>query len=223
MKIKALLFTTFLLFAAYTIGQETKGVIKYDVFVSSDDPAMSAYVDQMENSALEMYFSENNTRSDFFMGEMMTTKTISASDKDTTLVLLDGMMGKIAMKVTEDDMDDEQRMAMEKQEVELIAGETKEVMGYECNKAIIVGADEQESVVWYTTEILPAHREGEYLFEEIPGLPLELHSSRGKMNFKIVAYSFKGKVKKADEVFSQEIPKGFTLKTVEEMKQFGGR
>lgn len=221
MSIKAFLTGTLVMFSMLAFSQATKGKVMYDVFVSSDDPSVSAYVDQMENSLLEIFFSGNKTRTNFHMGEMMTTMTISVREQDTALVLLDGMMGKIAMKVTEDDMDDERRMALEKQEVELIEGETKEVMGYTCKKAIIIGADGNESTVWYTEEIAPAHREGEYLNEEIPGLPLEMTAKYGKMDMKIVAFEFKGKIKKEDEVFSLEVPEGFVLKTMEEMKSFG--
>lgn len=218
---KAILTGTLVMFSVIVFSQATKGKVTYDVFVSSDDPNTSAYVDQMENSLLEIFFVGEKLRTNFYMGEMMTTTTISIEDQDTTLVLLDGMMGKIAMKVTENDMDDEQRMAMEKKEVELIEGDTKEVMGYTCKKAIITGADEEEAVVWYTEEIVPNYRESEYLHEDIPGLPLEMYTKYGKMDLKIVAFEFKNKVKKEDQVFSLEVPEGFALKTVEEMKQFG--
>jgi GLPGLI family protein len=221
MNIKTFLTGAVVLFSTAVFSQDVKGKVTYDVFVSSDDPATSAYVDQMDNSLLEIYFSEGKVRTNFFMGEMMTTMSTSIEGKDTALVLLDGMMGKIAMKVTENDMGDERRMAMEKKQVELIDGETKEVMGYNCNKAIITGADEEESIVWYTTEIVPSFRKGDYLHEDIPGLPLEMNTKYGKMDLKFVAFEFKNKVKKEDEVFSLEVPEGFTLKTMEEMKQLG--
>jgi|SRR5690554_79706 len=221
MNFKAFLTGAMVLFSAISFSQETKGKVTYDVFVSSDDPAMSGYIDQMENSLLEIFFSGDKLRTNFFMGEMMTTMTTTIKGQDTALVLLDGMMGKIAMKSTENDMDDERRMAMEKREVELIDGETKEVMGYTCKKAIITGADAQESIVWYTDEIVPSYRKGEYLHEAIPGLPLEMYAKYGKMDLKIVAFEFKSKIKKENEVFSLLVPDGFTLKTMEEMKKFG--
>ena len=221
MNIKAILTGTLLMFSMVVFSQATKGKVTYDVFVTSDDPTVSAYIDQMDNSLLEIFFSEGKTRTNFFMGEMMTTMTTSVKGQDTTLVLLDGMMGKIAMKVTENDLDDERRMAKEKKEIELVDGETKEVMGYTCKKAIVTAADGQESILWYTTEILPSYREGEYLDERIPGLPLEMHTNYGKMDLKIVAFEFKPKLKKEAEIFSLAVPEGFSLKTMEEMKKFG--
>lgn len=199
------------------ITQENKGRISYDIFVSSDDPQTSAYVDQMEGSTLELYFDENYIRSEMYLGDFMTTINIMEKDEDTTVTLLDGMMGKIAMKTTFDDLEDEQQLALSQRDVELVEG-SKEIMGYQCKKAIVTTADDQESVVWYTDEIVPPYREGQYFYEEIPGAPLEIESTWGKMDMKIVAFEFKKKIRKPSKVFSMEIPSGYTLKTAEEMK-----
>lgn len=207
----------FILGSLPVFGQKTKGQVSYDIIVSSDDPQTSAYVDQMEGSVLELYFDNNNIRSDMYLGEIMTTTNISHKGADTTLTLLDGMMGKIAMKTTEEDMDDEQRLAMTERRIDLVEG-TKQIMGYTCKKALITGADDNESVVWYTDEIVPSYREGTYLFEEIPGVLLSMESQWGKMNMTMVAFEYKKKIKKADKLFSLEVPKGYTLRSVEEMK-----
>ena len=219
MKIKAILSIAVMMCSFTAISQATKGKISYDVYMSSDDAAVAAYVDQMEGSTLELTFMDGKVRSDMFVGQMMTTTSISHKGQDTTLVLLDGMMGKIAMKVTDNDMDEEQRLAYENREIELV-DETKEIMGYKCKKAILTAGDANESIVWYTEEIMPKYREGQYLYDEIPGTPLEMHSKWGKMDMKIVAYEFKEKLKKTDEIFSTEVPEGFTVKTTEEMKKF---
>lgn len=211
----------FILFALVgsVCAQKTKGRVSYDVYMSSDDPQTSAYVDNMEGSVLEIYFGEGKVRTEMYMGDFMSTTSISAEGEDTTLTLLDGMMGKIAMKTTLDDLDDEQRLAYTERNVELIEGETKEIMGYTCKKAIVTTADEQESVVWYTEELVPDYRGGMYLYDEIPGFPLEMSTSWGKMNMKMVAFDYSKKLKKPEELFSMEIPKGYTLRTQEEMQQ----
>ena len=215
-----LIFTTAVFFTAVfsVFGQKTSGQVSYDVFVSSDDPQTQSYIGNMEGSILELFFHEGKIKSELFMGEFMTTTTISHENKDTVLVLLDGMMGQIAMKSTEDDMSDEQKLAMSKRDVELV-DETKEIMGYDCKKAIVTGADDKEAVVWYTTEIVPSYRGGQYMYEDIPGVPLEINSSWGKMDLKMVAFEYKKKIKKPEKVFSLEVPNGFVLRTAEEMKQ----
>lgn len=198
-------------------AQQKKGRVSYDIVFSSDDPQTSAYIDQMEGSTLEIYFGENSIRTEMYMGEFMTTINILTKESDTSLTLLDGMMGKIAMKTTLDDLDDEQQLALTEREVELV-NETKEIMGYKCKKAIITTADDQESVVWYTEEIVPDYRSGQYLYEEIPGVPLQMEATWGKMHMTMVAFEYKKKLKKPEKLFDMEVPNGYTLRTAEEMK-----
>lgn len=201
-----------------TSAQITQGRASYDLVFSSDDPQTSAYIGQMEGSTLEIYFMGNKTRSEMYMGEFMTTINIMAKGQDTTLTLLDGMMGKIAMKTTENDLDDEQKLAMSERQVDLVEG-AKEIMGYSCKKAIVTTTDGKESIIWYTPEIVPSYREGQFLVNDIPGLPLEMTASWGNMNITCVAFEFSKKLKKPEKLFDTTIPDGFTLRTSEEMKQ----
>lgn len=218
MKKIALAFAFFTLIGTIS-AQKTKGRVSYDVFVSSDDPQTSAYAENMEGSVLELYFGEGKVRTEMYLGDLMSTTSISIDGNDTTLTLLDGMMGKIAMKTTLEDLDDEQRLAYTERDVELIEGETKDVMGYNCKKAIITTADENEAIVWYTEDLVPAYRGGMYLYDEIPGVPLEMSSAWGKMDMKMVAFDYSKKLKKPEKLFNMEVPKGFTLRTQEEMKE----
>ena len=216
---KFIIVFTFIALVGNVFGQKTKGQVSYDVYLSSDDPQTSAYVDNMEGSILEIYFGEGKVRSELYLENFMSTTNVSIDGNDTTLTLLDGMMGKIAMKTTLEDLDDEQRLAYTERDVELVEGETKEIMGYTCKKAIVTTADEKEHIVWYTEELAPTYREGMYLYDEIPGVPLEMTASWGNMDMKMVAFDFSKKLKKPEKLFSMEIPKGFTLRTQEEMKQ----
>lgn len=199
-------------------AQLTKGRVSYDITVTSDDPQTSAFVDQMQGSTLELYFMDDKVRSEMYMGEFMTMVNIMQKGQDSTLTLMDGMMGKIAMKTTENDLDEEQKLAISKRRVDLVEG-TKEIMGYTCKKAIVTNADNEESVVWYSTEIVPSHRKGQFLYDEIPGVPLQMETSWGKMKLTIVAFDFSKKVKKPEELFSLDIPKGYVFRTAQEMKK----
>lgn len=210
--------------AVAVFSQITTGKVSYDVYLSSDNPQMSAYIEQMESSLMEIFFDGGKTRNDFFMGEMSTTHTISIQGEDTTLVLMDNMyLGKVALKVTENEEDESGEYSFKVKSVELIDGETKEVAGYQCKKAVVTYDNDFSTEVWYTEEIKPEHRVGQYLFEEIPGMPLEMTGKNFGMDMKIVAYEVSNKLSKRqiNSLFSLEIPKGYTLKTVEELRQFG--
>lgn len=210
--------------AVAVFSQITTGKVSYDVYLSSDNPQMSAYIEQMESSLIEIFFDGGKTRNDFFMGEMSSTHTISIQGEDTTLVLMDNMyLGKVALKVTENEEDESGEYSFKVKSVELIDGETKEVAGYQCKKAVVTYDNDFSTEVWYTEEIKPEHRVGQYLFEEIPGMPLEMTGKNFGMDMKIVAYEVSNKLSKRqiNSLFSLEIPKGYTLKTVEELRQFG--
>lgn len=212
-----ILFGAFLI-SASVFSQITQGKASYDLKFSSDDPQTSAYMSQMEGSTLEIYFMGNKSRSEMYMGEFMTNITLMEQGKDTVITLIDGMMGKIAMKTTENDLDDEQRLAISDRKIELV-NESKEILGYSCKKAVITTADGNESIVWYTPEILPEYRAGQYLYEEIPGLPLEMTSTWGNMNISCMAFEFNKKIKKPEKLFVDSVPEGYTIRTAEEMKQ----
>lgn len=220
MKIIAILSSSIMLFSITAFTQVKQGKMSYDVYFSSDDPAASGFAERMEGSVLEITFMDGKIRSDLFAGQMMTNTVVMNKKSDTALVLLDGMMGRIAMKNAEADMDEERRLAYENRSVEL-TNETKEVMGYMCKKAIITAGDSNEIIVWYTEEIVPTYRKGDYLYEEIPGLPIEIYGNWWNLDMKAVAFEFKEKLKKTDEIFITKVPEGFTLRTADEMNKMG--
>jgi GLPGLI family protein len=215
---KRILVAAALVLSASTYAQINQGRASYDLKFSSDDPQTSAYISQMQGSTLEIYFMGDKSRTEMYMGEFMTNITLMEKGKDTVITLIDGMMGKIAMKTTENDLDDEQRLAMSERKIELV-NETKEIMGYSCKKAIITTTDGNESIVWYTPEIVPQYRAGQYLYEEIPGLPLEMSANWGNMSINCVAFEFNKKIKKPEKLFVSSVPDGYTIRTAEEMKQ----
>lgn len=208
----------FFYFGLTLLSQTTKGRMSYDMIMTSDDPQTSAYISNMEGSTMELYFGQNKIRSEMYLGDFMTIVSIAHKSKDTTLSLTDGMMGKIATKSTLDDMEDEERLAITERRIDLM-DETKEIMGYTCKKAIITTPDDNESIVWYTPEIVPEYRSGQFLYEEIPGVPMMMTSTWGKMDIVMKAFEFKKKLKKPDKLFSMEIPKGYTIMTPKEVKE----
>ncbi len=64
--------------------------------------------------------------------------------------------------------------------IEIIAGETKKILDYECKKAVIHLADGRDLTTYYTDEISPIRSIYEPAFALVPGLVLEY------------SYSYKG-------------------------------
>lgn len=223
---KAVLLTIgFFISSIAAFSQVKQGELLYDVFVSSDNPQTAAWMEQnLQNSTAELYFTNEQARSNLYLGSFMTQSSISTSKSDTILLLMDGMMGKIAMKIDKNDTTSEMGDAYIPVHVELLK-ETKEIIGYTCYKAVVTMKKGNKVTVWYTKDINPSYRGGRFLIEGIPGVPLEFHSDwggRGKL--KMVAYKFKTKIKDPASIFTLTVPDGFKLMTSEELKAMrGGR
>lgn len=214
-----------ILFTGIVFSQITMGKVSYDVQLSSDDERMAAYIGQMEGSLLEIFFMDDKLRSDFFMGEMSTTSLIGNKTADNSLLLMDNMyMGKIAVQLPKDaeESDDDMSKSMTVRSVDFVDGETKEVLGYTCKKALVTYENDFVSEVWYTEQIVPNYRKGQYVFEEIPGLPLELTGKTFGMDMKMTAFEIRKKLSKKHQAgFSLDTPKGYTERTMEELRSFG--
>ncbi len=69
-----------------------------------------------------------------------------------------------------------------------MVGDTKNILGYECKKAIIQTSDGNSITVFYATAISPSVKEFEYQFKDIPGFVLEYEEVKeGNKRIKYVA------------------------------------
>lgn len=58
--------------------------------------------------------------------------------------------------------------------------EVKQILGYECKKALLQLQDNSSFVVYYSTTIVPSVKEFEYQFKDIPGFVLEYEAMEEK-------------------------------------------
>lgn len=61
-----------------------------------------------------------------------------------------------------------------------LVNETKNILGYDCKKAILVLKDSTVFNVFYATAIMPSVREFEYQFRDVPGFVLEFEEKETK-------------------------------------------
>lgn len=216
------LFTLLLGFALATSAQITEAKIVYEIKMSSDNPEVEMQLAMMQGSTLEMVFSGEKSRQNVSMGGFMNTTTVSDSETGETLTLMDGMMGKIAMKMNANDVVEEANEEDVDLEVELV-NETKEILGQTCHKAILVDEDGNESTFWYSKEIQAPKTESQYFQKGIPGMPLEFIIVSPEVTMTFSATEFSSKLKKTDKNFSMEIPEGYNEMSPEEMKNTFGQ
>jgi GLPGLI family protein len=212
----ASLFTVLLGFTLVTTAQITEAKIAYDIKMSSDNPEIEMQLAMMQGSKLEMVFSEEKSKQHVSMGGFMTTTTISDSKTGETLTLMDGMMGKIAMRMNANDVADEEN---EDGDFEFeFVNETKQILGHTCHKAIMVDEAGNESIFWYSKEIQAPKTDSQYIQKEIPGMPLEFTMVSPEVTMTFTATELSTKLKKGDKNFSMDIPEGYNEMTPDQMR-----
>ena len=217
MKFSWLLLTVFLFSSFITPPKEFKGVITYKVTLTG-----SGVTDEMKNympKTMTLSIKGNKSRSEMVM---MMGKTVSISDGDakTTIVLMDMMGQKIAVQSTPEEVQSELDKGP-KTSVN-VTGETKDILGYTCKKAIITfEGEDTEVIVYYTDELgTKALNFDNPQFKDIDGLMLEYEIPEEEFNMQFTAVSIE-KTNVDDSAFT--IPEGYQIKTIEEMKgMFGG-
>lgn len=199
-------------------AQLTEGHVQYNIDMSSDDPEMEMAVSMMQGSTLDLYFSENKSRTEMSMGSMMKISTVTNVKSDEVLMLMSGMIGKKAVKSSLSELEAE---AGEKPDyvVELI-DESKEIEGYTCKKAVLTDQDDNEMTFWYTEEIEVNKKGQNYLNEDVPGFPMEFELNQNGMIMSMTVSLFKDSLED-DSVFDIKIPEGYEEMSMDDLKKMG--
>lgn len=199
-----------------------EATLKYELTMESDDPEVQSQMAMMANSTMTMFMKGKMFRQETNMGNglMVTTSVVNGETKKG-IVLMEGMMGKIASPFDTE----EQKEKSEEEDVDVeieFTDETKEILGFTCKKAIIYDEEGNELVYWYTEELEAPENEGKYLNQKIPGMPLEFSIEQPQVTMVFKAVDYDDKVKKAKEKFDTSVPEGYTEKSMEEIQQMGG-
>jgi GLPGLI family protein len=212
-----LLAAVFVISAFQASAKEFKGVITYKITIEG-----SGVTDEMKTmmpKTMVMSIKGNKSRNEMSMS-MGKTVTISDGDAKTSITLLDMMGQKIAIQSTPEDIQSEMDKGP-KTNVN-ITGETKDILGYTCKKAVITFEGEETEIIVYFTEELGT-KELNFdnpQFKDINGVMLEFEMPNEQFSMKFNAVSVE---KKNIEDTEFAIPEGYQIKTKEEMQgMFGG-
>lgn len=217
------IFLTFLAVAisAFSFAQINEGSVTFSIDLSSDDPQMQSQFAMFQGSNMKMYFTPKNSRVDLSFGMMMNIITKTDIVANEAILLMSGMVGDKAVKMSEEDMKksegDTPNVDVEK------TTETKDILGYKCNKYIITTDEGVVMSYWTTNEITAVKKNNKYMYESVDGFPMEFETENGgvKMVFKAteVAKSLKGTNTK--ELFDMTIPEKYELMTAEQLEGMG--
>ena len=203
-------------------AQITEGSVKYNVEVSSTNPELEMQLAMLQGSTFELFFKENMSRSEMSMGSMMKITTITNTEAENSIMLMSGMMGNTAVKMSAEDLKKGEEN-VDGTEITLV-DETKEIQGYNCKKAIATNEEGQESVIWYTEDLAINKLGQNYLNKQVPGFPLEFEINQGEVKMTMVSTEVNKKLdkKKVKELFDTSVPEGYTEMTPEDLQNLGG-
>lgn len=210
------LLTVFALTIGTTFAQDL--TVKYDVKLSSDNPQVQAQLGMLSGSTFTVYHKDDKSRTEMNMGGMMKTVTITDTKADKGIMLIDGMMGKLAAEL---DSISEKSKDVKTPEVKLL-DETKEILGYTCKKAVVTTEDGNKITYWYTEKIKPAAGSmGKYVKSGVPGLALEYTIETEQMDMTFTATNVAQEVTGSDDMFNMTIPDGYTKTSLDKLGKMG--
>jgi len=201
-------------------AKEFKGVITYKItFPGMEiDASMAAMMPKLATLTIK----ESKSKFEINMGQMGSQIQLIDGDAKTVTTVMNMMGQKIYYTETQEevnaDMGDDKSVSIDMKD------ETKEIAGYECQKAVVTvidGKNEMFFTVYFTDEIGSAalNIDNPY-FSDIPGAMLEFAIDTGGGKMKMEAISVD---KKNIDDSEFEVPEGYEKKTKEEMEaMFGG-
>ena len=194
-------------------GKQFEGTISFAVsFEGQVDAATRA---QMP-TGMKMSYKGVKTRMELI--SMASQVIVSNSETKESLILIDAMGQKFAIKTTKEDT--EKALAEAPKPTITILEETKQIAGYNCKKAEVTDKEGNVSVVYFTEDIDYPNSNRNNEFSEIKGVMLEYTTKQGEITIKFTAKEvIKEKIKDA----SFEVPADYKVLTKEEVKaMFGG-
>lgn len=154
----------------------TEGTISYDVVINTgtDKPANADFLD---GTTVVNYVKANKSRTEM-VSPLGSLTTIYDGAKNAIVILKDIGEQKYMITLTPADWKD----ANKKYEGISFTYEPgqKEILGYQCKKAVATLQDGTTYTVWYTPDLVPENKNFQYETRSLPGLAMEYETVNSK-------------------------------------------
>lgn len=185
--------------------KDFEGEITYDIQYEDLSAQMEAYKSMLPSKS-NVFVKGNLSKVVTPNGMGGETMIISDAENGETLTLINQMGNKIATKSNSKELEKEAEV-----EVEYL-DETKEILGYKCNKALVTNKDGNEIEVFYTEEL--NHIKFSTNAMKVKGFPMQIIIGAEQFTMiQTVEKIDENKVKK----FSLDVPSDYKLMTQEEI------
>jgi GLPGLI family protein len=212
---KTILFTACFFICLASLGQKNlaEGSLVYNISVEtgSAEPKMA---DMLDGATTTVYLKGNQSRTEMVSG-LGSEATIYSAATGSGVILKDYSGQKLMITLTPEEWDKNNKkyegITFEN------TGETLDIAGFNCHKAIAKLKDGSTFTVYYTTDVNVSNKNYDYQFKTLPGLAVQYEMQNGKMKFKFTL----SKIDYGGVPASKfEIPKsGYRVLTYEETKK----
>ena len=193
----------------------TEGTISYDIVINTGTARPQA-ADFLDGATSNVYVKGNKSRTEM-ISSLGTQATVIDGASNTITILKEYGDQKYLIQLNPTEWKD----ANKKYEgVDfVISNETKNIIGYNCKKAVGKLSDGNTFTVWFTPDLLPENNEYQTANKNLPGLAMQYETAMGNLN---VVYTV-SKISFAPVPISKfDLPKsGYRIMTYAESK--GGK
>lgn len=168
----------FLTFSA--IGQKkfTEGTISYDIVINTGSAKPKA-ADFFDGATSTVYLAGNKSRTEM-VSSLGTQSTIIDGAKNSIVILKEYGEQKYMIQLTPANWKEANRKFENVQFT--YSDDTKTILGYKTKKAVGKLADGTTFTVWYTTDLIPEHKDFQYVNRSLPGLAMQYESNMGSLS-----------------------------------------
>jgi GLPGLI family protein len=187
MKFCSIVFFLFIFLSTSVTAQKTftDGTLVYNMSVEtgSGQPKMA---DMLDGATTTIYLKGNDSRSEL-VSSLGREATIYDATTGKGVILKDYSGQKLMIILTPQNWQENNK------KYEGITftntGETANIAGFNCKKAIAKLKNGTTFTVFYTTDVIPANKSYDAQFTTLPGLPVQYEMESGKMKFKFTLAS----------------------------------
>ncbi len=157
----------------------SEGTLVYDVSIQSGNVQQGG--GSLNSATNTVYLKGNNSRTDM-VSALGKEITIFNSKSESAVILKEFSGQKLMITLNKENWRSKNKMnSSVKFE---LTGETKTIGGYNTRKAVANTADGKTFMIYYTPDILPANRDYDATFTNLPGLPVQYEIESGKTKFR---------------------------------------
>ena len=176
-----LLAISLVLFLSGTSGFAQKAVseatLSYNIAIQNATDAASTAT---TNAALTVYLKGSISRTDM-TSSLGSEKTIYDAKAGTAVILKEYSGQKLMITLTKENWQEKNKKTRGVSFKEL--AEKKEILNYQCTKAIAKLNDGSTITVYYTKDLTVQNKEYDPLFKNLDGLPMQYEVESGKLKF----------------------------------------